>query len=477
MTRLPSSRRCVGAAALALLGGCAMGPPPLPEQAPLSTAAPMSMPDSGPPPGGVFPDSAWWQRYGDAALDQLVARALAGAPGLASAEARFGTARENVRIASASAGVKIDGEVSYQRLRLSDNGLLPPDILGFNQYGQADLGIRARFDFDWWGRRKALIDSARDNAFASEAESQSAALALASAIAESYFGWQADAARIALLDQRLEALAQSERIARHREAAGLDRGDATEASRREQAVVRELRAQLEGSRQLHRVQIAALLGVAQDALPPFDSRPLPVAEPRWPATAGLDLVARRPDIAASRWRVEAARRDLDAVRAEYYPDLSINALAGLSSIEPDTLLQGSSGVPSLGFALHLPFYDGLRDARHDVAASQLASAIARYNETVVDAAREVSASAAALAQADAQRRQRDQALEAASESLRMASARVQAGLTDLRPELDARLVLLREQDTRVLLDQAALLADVQLQEALGGGYSQVTENP
>jgi outer membrane protein, multidrug efflux system len=476
MSRIqPPCRAAVPAALLVLLAGCAMGPPPLPEQGALSTTAPLSQPlaEAGETP--AFPEIQWWHSYGDATLDELVGRALGGAPGLASAEARFGTAQQNVRVAGASAGLKIDGEASYQRLRLSENGLLPPEFLGFTQYGQADVGLRARFDIDWWGRRKALIESARDHALAARAESQAAALALASGIAESYFGWQADAARIALLDQRLEALSSSENIARRRESAGLDRGEGTEAYLREQASVRELRAQLEGSQQLHRVQIAALLGVAPDTLPPFEVRALPRVEPHWPGNAGIDLIARRPDIAASRWRVEAARRDLDVLRTEYYPNLSINALVGLSSIDPGTLFNAGSGVPGLGIALHLPFYDDLRDARHGVSASQLASAIARYNETVVDAAREVSVSAASLAQSGAQRRQREQALAAATESLRMASVRSQAGLTDLRPELDARLVLLRETDLAVLLDQAALIADVQLQEALGGGYSYTAE--
>ncbi|MEY2855607.1 MAG: hypothetical protein RL030_2739 [Pseudomonadota bacterium] len=468
-------RAAAGATLLVLLAGCALGPPPLPAQGPLAEAAPLSSPTEVAAQAPAFPEVGWWRSYGDATLDDLIMRALDGAPGLASAEARFGTAQENVRVAGASAGMTINGEASYQRLRLSETGLLPPEFLGFTQYGQADAGIRARFDIDWWGRRKALIDSASDNALAARAESQAAALALASGIAESYFGWQADAARIALLEQRLQALAGSERIARRRESAGLDRGEATETYVREQATARELRAQLEGSQQLKRVQIAALLGVAPDTLPPFESHPLPVVEPHWPANAGLDLIARRPDIAASRWRVEAARRDLDVVRTEYYPNLSINALVGLSSIEPETLFKGASGVPSLGIALHLPFYDGLRDARHNVAAAQLTSAIARYNETVVDAAREVSLSAASLTQSGAQRRQREQALAAASESLRMASARSKAGLTDLRPELDARVVLLREEDLKVLLDQAALVADVQLQEALGGGYSYTVE--
>ena len=129
--------------------------------------------------------------------------------------------------------------------------------------------------------------------------------------------------------------------------------------------------------------IAGLLGAPQDTLPPFAVRTLPKVTARIPPTAGLDLVARRPDVAASRWRIEAARQELDVVRADYYPDVSIDALAGLQSITRNQLFTGASGVPALGLAVHLPLFDGgMRDARHGVASAQLTEAIAAYNSII-----------------------------------------------------------------------------------------------
>lgn len=469
-------RSLATALVLALLAGCTLGPPPLPEAAALSNAR---LPDAheGSEAVAQWPGPQWWKGYADDTLDSLVTQGLRGAPGIESAAARFGTARENVRVAGAAAGLSVDAQATYERLRLSDNGLLPTDLLGFSQYSQADVGVRARYDVDWWGRKRALLASARNQALASAAEAQLASLTLAAAIAESYFSWQADSARLALLDERLALLERLQHIAARREAAGLDRGDASERTRQEVAGVNELRAQVDGSRRLRRVQLAALLGTTVEALPELAPRELPAVAARWPDTAGLDLVARRADIVAQRHRVDAARRDLDVVRAEYYPDLSLHALAGLSSIELGRLFQAGSAVPSAGVALHLPLYNGLRDARHGVAAAQLNAAIAQYNETVAEAAREVAASAAALLQADSQRQQRERLLEASGESLRMAASRARAGLTDERPELEARLAHLREQDTRVLLRLAALVADIQLQESLGGGYQSASEQP
>ena len=79
---------------------------------------------------------------------------------MASARARFEAARENIRVAGAATGLGADATASYERLRLSDNGLLPAELIGFNWYAQSDLGVRFRYSFDWWGKQRALIESA-----------------------------------------------------------------------------------------------------------------------------------------------------------------------------------------------------------------------------------------------------------------------------------------------------------------------------
>jgi multidrug efflux system outer membrane protein len=475
-----SLRLAAMAALVTLTGGCAsMSPPAEPETHERQVAPVQNAGNAQDGHVTQWPDAMWWRAYSDETLNSLVDQALRDSPGLASAAARFGTASENARVAGATAGLKVDANAAFERYRLSDNGVLPPEFLGFNWVNQADLGINASYTFDWWGRNRALIESATDHARASEAEQQVVALALASTIAQTYFGWQADGARIALLDQHLDALQVAARLAQHRVDAGLDHTDDAERIRREQAAVREQQALLRGMRQLRVVELAALLGVAPDQLSPqLQLRALPAAHAGLPANASIDLMARRPDIAASRWRVEAARQDISSIRAEYYPDVTLHALAAVSSIEVGTLLEPGSWAPNMGVAVHLPIFDaGLRNARHGAAEAQLSDAVARYNETVVGAAREVGAAATALEQSTAQRQQRDRQVESATALLRSAGARQRAGVTDLRPELDARLALLREQDASLQVEYATLVADIQLQAALGGGLTTTESSP
>lgn len=454
-------------ALLAITSGCASRPP-AEHETQQRQVAPLQASGTA-----QWPDASWWRGYGDETLNGLIEQALTDSPGLASAAARFGTASENVRIAGAQAGLQVEASAEYELYRLSDNGLIPPDFLGYHWVNQSDLGIGARHTFDWWGRNRALVESATDQARASGAERQAVALALASTIAQTYFGWQADGARIALLEERLVTLQEAAHIARLREDAGLGYANDSERVRGETAAVREQQAQLQGARQLRVIELAALLGVSPDQLAPqLQLRPLPETRAGLPADASIDLMAHRPDIVATRWRVEAARQDVSAIRAEYYPDVSLHALAGLSSVDVVKLLDPGSWAPSMGFAVHLPLFDaGLRDARHGHAAAQLNAAVARYNETIVDAAREVGGAATALEQSAAQRQQRALQLESAAAQMRFAIARQHAGITDLQPELEARLSLLRERDAGIQIDYAALVADIQLQTALGGGLT------
>src|SRR6185369_5785157 len=80
-------------------------------------------------------------------------------------------------------------------------------------------------------------------------------------------------------------------------------------------------AALEGSIQRTRYQLGALLGQGPD-------RGLAITRPslgagdavRLPDNLPADLVSRRPDIVAARWRVDAIRHEVKEAKAEFYPD-------------------------------------------------------------------------------------------------------------------------------------------------------------
>ena len=403
----------MAALAAALCAACA-GLPPKSKPESLVQTAPLSE-----APGGVgaWPAPEWWKQYRDPTLDQLVDLALESSPTLAAAHARFETARQSVRIASAESGAHLEANGDFSRQRLSDNGLFSPSLLGFNWYNQADLGLQASYTFDWWGKQREAVEAAMDAAHASQAERSAAALdarklhrgrllRMAGRRGSNRLGPRArEDARAGALDQR------GTRPCRNR-----SRGMTCGMQTRPLPTCASRSTRSRARRKLRVIALAALAGRAPAELPVLRVRPLPSdCALALPDDVRIDLLSRRADIVASRWRVEAAEHSRESARAEFFPDISVNALIGFQSMDVGTLLSYGSRVPGASAAIHLPIFDaGRLKARYGAAQAAVASAAASYRDAVVSAAHDVATQASNLAQIEAQTSERRKSLDAAT---------------------------------------------------------------
>jgi multidrug efflux system outer membrane protein len=456
------------ALAFAAIVGCA-GLPQKHKPVELSSSAPLDGLDMQ--MGGTWPAREWWKRYNDPTLDRLIELGGANSPTLATAHARYDSARQSVRLAAAESGAHLEANADANRQRLSDNGLFPPQLLGFTWYDQFDLGLQASYTFDWWGKQKSAVEAAIDQAHAAQADRSAAALMLASSIADAYYGWQADQNSLLLAEERLATAESQARVTSARVRADLDSADEINNSDLALAAAREHIAMLEGSAKLRVVALAALVGRSIGELPPLSVKPLPAVSAGLPDDVKIDLIARRADITASRWRVESAEKSLASARANFFPDITVNALLGVSSLDVGKLLEYGSRVPQINGAIHLPIFDaGRLKARYGGAQAAIDSAVSSYQDTVISAARDVAAQATTRAQIESQRAQRAQQVAASLRMKNTAAARVRQDITDSRSELSATASWIDQRDALLQLDAAALSADIALQRALGGGY-------
>ena len=205
------------------------------------------------------------------------------------------------------------------------------------------------------------------------------------------------------------------------------------------------------------------------ALPALAPAPLPVLAALPDGRPRLDLLARRPEIAAARDRVQAALKDVDSQRAAFYPDVSISALAGFDALQLGSLLHGSNRELAATPAIHLPIFDaGRLRAGLDAKRADVALAVAQYDQAlqqavgdVNDASVRAAGRAARGCAAAGQRRGRER-------DLASARAREQAGLIDGHERLVDELVLTALQDQELALRLQTLLARIDLDHALGG---------
>jgi NodT family efflux transporter outer membrane factor (OMF) lipoprotein len=185
-----------------------------------------------------------------------------------------------------------------------------------------------------------------------------------------------------------------------------------------------------------------------------------------------DLLGRRADIAAARWRVEASSKDVVNAKAQFYPNINLAAFAGFSSIGLNRLLESGSQQWGVGPALRLPIFDaGRLRANLRGKSADLDAAVESYNAAVIDAVRDVADQVASSQAIGRQQAEQHAAQEAAEGAYEIAVQRYQAGLGNYLYVLTAETSVLSQRRLAVDLADRALETQVALMRALGGGYT------
>jgi len=420
----------------------------------------------------AWPARDWWAALGDAQLDRLVEEALAGSPNLRIAKARFDQAMASATSLDAARSVQATASLDTSRQRYSENFIYPPPFAGSWRW-QNQMLLNFSYDLDFWGRNRAAYEAALGQARAAEAEGQATRLSLASAVVRAYL-------QLALAyeqrDIAAQTLAQREKLlelSRARLAAGLDSRVEVKQSESGIPAAREEMLRYDEQIAITRNQLAALSGKGPDAGLALERPVLRAgsAGAVLPSAVPADLLGRRPDVVAQRWRVEASARDIAAAKAQFYPNVNLTAFVGLQSLGFSKWLDGGSGIAGAGPAVRLPLFDGGR-LRGNLAGrnADFDLAVEQYNQTIVDALRDVVDQLTLLRSIEARRRESGAALGHAEESYALALERYRGGLSSQLQVLAAESQVLAQRSLAAELRSRALDASVGLIRSLGGGY-------
>ncbi|MBC7955731.1 MAG: efflux transporter outer membrane subunit, partial [Cytophagales bacterium] len=194
-----------------------------------------------------------------------------------------------------------------------------------------------------------------------------------------------------------------------------------------------------------------------------------------PANVPADLIGRRADISAARWRVEAATGDVASARAQFYPNINLTAFVGLSSIGFDRLFKSGSEQYGAGPAIRLPIFDsGRLRANLRGKSADLDVAVESYNATLIDAVRDVADQISSLQSIARQQTEQGRAQESAESAYDVSVQRYKAGLGTYLVVLNAEANVLNQRRAATELKARALDTQVALIRSLGGGYAAET---
>ncbi|HEY2927707.1 efflux transporter outer membrane subunit [Piscinibacter sp.] len=455
-------------ATAALLAGCASSAGVAPSSHTLLTATQAGA--SADAAATPWPASQWWAAWGDPELSALIDKALARQPSLQTVQARLVQAQAAVDAAGAARAPQVNGSLALTDQRFSQNGLVPPSLAGAVRWNNS-AQIDASWELDLFGRQRAALDAAIGQLRAAEADGQAARVLLAGNVATAYVNLARLIDTRALSQQALQQREQVLALVRQRIGAGLD---SNVELRQAEGFIAQTQVELEAldeaiARSRH--ALAELTGDGPHAADALAPQLATVTATPLPQTLSADLLGRRADLVAQRWRVEAASKDVAVARAQFYPNVNLVAFVGLSSIGLDRFVKSGSETYGVGPAVRLPIFEGGR-LRANLASrnAEVDVAIDGYNAALLRALREVADELASLQSLERQQQSQTQALQSAEAAFDLALQRYRSGLGNFLVVLTAETNVLAQRRAAAELKARQLGAEVALTRALGGGY-------
>jgi len=461
--RLKSGFHLIGA--LALLGGCAVGPN---YKRPV-VSTPENFRFAASQTTNSLADLPWWEVFKDPMLQDLVRTALTDNYDLKQAVARVEQSR-NLAIAARSAffpQISYSGNIGRGRNALYN----APTATGGATDTSAMLSLNAFWEIDFWGRIRRLSQADQAEYLATDQARRGVTITLMSDVATAYF-------QLLDLDRELEiqraatnAYAGSYQIFNDRLVNGVASRLETDRAAAALASAAALIPQLELQIATTENQLDVLLARSPGPVPRSSlSEQSPLA-PEIPAGLPSALLRRRPDVLQSEQLLVAANANIGVSIANFFPQIGLTTFLGRASPELSSFTGGAGNMWNVGGTMTGPLFQGgqLR-AQYRVSKAQFQEAAAAYQQTVLTAFEDVS-DALITRQKLAEENVFDgQAVVALASSVELATQRYLNGKSSYFEVLQAQQELYPAQRAQVQAQAGELIAVVQLYKALGGGW-------
>jgi len=296
---------------------------------------------------------------------------------------------------------------------------------------------------------------------------------LSTAVAAAYADFARLNAQRAIAQRTLEVRSQTAQLVTHRVTAGLDNLGAQRQAEAGPPAARAQIAALDEALAQTRNGIAALLGAGPDRGLSLNPPPqATLAAFGLPQNLAAELIGRRPDVVAARWRAEAAAHRTDEAQASFYPNVNLVAFLGVQSLGLSNLASAGSDIGSIGPAISLPIFDsGRLSANLHRADAERDAAIAAYNAALTEALHQIADVAASERALDTRLNETRAALAADEAAYRVAHDRYDGGLSNYQTVLIAEDAVLAQRMAVADLESRRFALDVALVRALGGGFT------
>jgi multidrug efflux system outer membrane protein len=454
--------------------GCAVGP----DYEEPKAAAPGAYDSAGQKGFSSDPVAVrWWKEFGDAKLDDLIARAMEGNKSVKGAMAVVREARALFAESEFELTPDLQAGGSYTRRKMS--GASAPGVPSdFRKSSYWSAGFDAAWEIDLFGRIRRTIEAASAEADAAESFRRDVTVTLLADVARHYFELKGLRHEVEVAKKNAEVQREALRITTAR----FDAGRGTELdvarSRTDLNSTLALIPPLEAAAARAKNRLAVLLGVP----PTGFALDLPAPSPldKLPALVATgkpeDLLRRRPDVREAERHLASATARIGVATADLFPRISIAGSFGADAKSVAGLFR--SGAMRYAFGPGIT-WDALNlgsvAARIRAAGARADADLARYEETVLTALEETENALVEFGRARDRRDALVEAVKASERAAALADARYQGGADDYLSSLLAQRTVLSLQIQLAESQTATVTALIALYKALGGGWESFEE--
>jgi len=467
-----TQRKCLSLSCMllgmTLLAGCKVGPN---YARPNVTAPPAFRGADGTAVSSAAPtslgDEQWSAVYQEPELQQLIAKALAN---------NYDVRIAAQRILEQQAQVKIARSQEFPTISVGGTaiGAALPSSLS-KQIGSpledGSFSLSAAWTPDFWGLYRRQTEAARAQLLGQVWAQRAVRLTLVQQVAKLYFQLRALDRQLDITQQTIKVRQDSLNLTKTLESGGsVPLSDVRQAEQLLYTATSQV-PQLEEQIQQSENSLSFLLG--QDPGPVAHTDPNALIPPPQDLPTGLpsQLLERRPDIQQAEATLIAANAQIGVARAQFFPNLSISASAGVGGDSfPSIFSTAGKTIYGIGSLTQPIFEGGKLRGQLQLSVETKQEMVLNYQKTIEQAFRDVSTALIALKKQRAFREQQELLVAAAEDSVRLARVRYQGGSTGYLEVLTNDSNLYAAQLNLVAAQQNEALTIVQLYSALGGGW-------
>lgn len=425
-------------------------------------------------------DAAWWKNFDDPALNRLIELAYKQNLDLRQAGVNVLQARAQLGAAIGEEYPQVQqasGQLGYNNRGRNDTSLLPFGSSD-TSYSTLKYGLTSTWEVDFWGKFRRAVESADENFLASISNYDAALVSLTATVASTYVNIRTLEARLKVLRDNVKAQEGNLEIATTRFNAGeTSERDVTQAV----SQLGDTQAQIppvEVSLAQAEHSLAVLLGMTSAKLETVltGEGPIPTAPEEVAVGIPRDLLRQRPDVRRAEHVAAAESALIGAAEADLYPAFSLSGTFGFSSTDIARRSLGDAftwngRVFSIGPAVQWNIFNyGQITNQVRAQDAQFQAAVIGYQNTVLQAQREVEDALVAFVKSDDAVTYLEKAVKASKRSLELSVIQYREGATDFTTVLTSEQALLRQQDQLTAARGNVPLSLISVFQALGGGW-------